>query len=764
MKYLNIFFILLFITVIFIFFIFLIFSSQIEKLFFKPQETISQKLEQGRVSENFEVVLKNLEIPWSIVFLNENEILITERAGRIKIFDLKNKKLISEFRLNDVKNIGEGGLLGATPHPNFKENNFVYFYYTTEKNGKLINRVERYILKDYFLIKEKIILDNIPASSVHNGGRIKFGPDGYLYVTTGDAGNPQNSQDINSLAGKILRIKNDGSLPEDNPFKNEVYAYGIRNSQGIVWDSEGNLWVIDHGRSGLKTGLDEINLVKKGGNYGWPLIEGDKKKEGMETPIMNSGPDITWAPADLVYYNNSLFFTGLRGQGLYQYDLVNKKLKVHFFEKFGRLRAITLGPDGYFYISTSNRDGRGYPKEGDDKIIKIKPNIFFSGKDIIQNPEIKLLFVGDIMMDRFVKKKILNNNSDYLFPFKNILSYLHSFNYVIANLEGPISNKGEKIGSKYSFRMDPIVAKVLKNANIKIVNLANNHIFDYGKIAFEETIDNLNESGIQYFGINYEPLIIDVNSVKIGFLGFSDFLKQLDAKNSAVGITIINNDFGEVIRKAKSKVDILVVIFHWGSEYEKFANQRQEKLARLAIDSGADLVIGHHPHVIQNIENYQGKYIFYSLGNFIFDQNFSKETMIGGGAEVIIKNKKIENIYFRKFYLNNDFQIEKISEKFSPYYLENKIYLLKIADEPGEWENGLMFVKKPVDFDGMIFIFPDKQIRSFWNKNTFVDLDIYWLDDNKIVGKDSLPSIENTKEIYSIISPAPVNKVIEIIR
>jgi poly-gamma-glutamate synthesis protein (capsule biosynthesis protein) len=388
----------------------------------------------------------------------------------------------------------------------------------------------------------------------------------------------------------------------------------------------------------------------------------------------------------------------------------------------------------------------------------------FDKKENQKLREIKILFVGDIMIARSVERKIKDLNKKYIFPFINILSYLKSFDYVAANLEGPISENGIKLGSKYSFRMKPEVAKALSDSNINIVNLANNHIFDYGKIAFEDTLKNLERNNIKYFGISYEPLIIEKYGIKIGFLGFSDFLKHLDVRENKVGISVINENLGEIIKKAKEKVDILIVNFHWGEEYQKLANERQRRLAKIAIDSGADLIIGHHPHVIQNIEKYKGTFIFYSLGNFIFDQNFSEETMIGGGVEVYIKDKKIENIYFRKFYLNENFQIEKISERFLPFELENKIYLLREAKTPEEWQKGLMFVKKPVDYDGMIFIFPDKQIRSFWNQNTFVDLEIYWLDDDKIIGKSFLPSVLKTKNVVTIISPGPVSKVIEIIK
>jgi len=381
-----------------------------------------------------------------------------------------------------------------------------------------------------------------------------------------------------------------------------------------------------------------------------------------------------------------------------------------------------------------------------------------------EKQEIKLLFVGDVMITRYVEKRIKKLNKEYIYPFEKILNYLKTFDYVIANLEGPISDKGMKVGSKYSFRMKPEVAEALSKANINIVNLANNHIFDYGKVAFEDTLKNLEKNNIKYFGNSYEPLIIEKEGVKIGFLGFSDFLKHLEVKENKTGIATVNDNLSEIIKKAKEKVDILIVSFHWGEEYKKIANERQRKLAKIAIDSGADLVIGHHPHVIQDIEKYKEKFIFYSLGNFIFDQNFSKETMIGGGVEVYIKNKKIENIYFRKFYLNNNFQIENMSERLVPYELENKIYLLHEAKTPEEWQKGLMFVKKPIDYDGMIFIFPDRQIRSFWNKNTFVDLEVYWLDDDKIIGKEKLPSIIKTKTVKIITSPLPVNKVVEIIK
>ena len=221
-----------------------------------------------------------------------------------------------------------------------------------------------------------------------SGGKIAFGPDDYIYITTGDAGNAELAQNTDSLAGKILRLKDDGSIPGDNPFGNAVYSYGHRNSQGLAWDDKGQLWSTEHGRSGVLSGLDELNFIEKGKNYGWPVIQGDERREGMYSPVIQSGPDETWAPAGAVYLpakrqaglDGSIFFTGLRGESIYQAKISQDgsvgAIIAHFHGTFGRLRAIQIGPDGFLYISTSNTDGRGEPRPGDDKIIRINPSIF----------------------------------------------------------------------------------------------------------------------------------------------------------------------------------------------------------------------------------------------------------------------------------------------------------------------------------------------------------------------------------------------------
>jgi len=325
----------------------------------ESQESTRKVNKNQSIQKDIEVIAQNLNVPWEVVFLTDGEILLTERSGNLLL--IKKKQKIS---IESVKSIGEGGLLGIAVHPDFENNRYIYLYYTYSSNGDdTLNRVVRFKFEDDKLINETVLVDAIPGAANHNGGRIKFGPDNFLYITTGDAQNPSLAQDKNSLAGKILRITDEGKV--------EVYSYGHRNPQGLAFDNQGKLWATEHGPQAM----DELNLIEKGKNYGWPVIQADEKQEGMVNPIIQSGPDVTWAPAGTVFYEGSIFFGGLRGQSLFQYKVADKTLKRYFQEEFGRIRAVVLGPDGYLYLTTSNTDGRGNPKEGDDKLIKINPNI-----------------------------------------------------------------------------------------------------------------------------------------------------------------------------------------------------------------------------------------------------------------------------------------------------------------------------------------------------------------------------------------------------
>lgn len=315
-------------------------------------------------------VATNLETPWEISFLPEDDLLVTERSGRVQRIGGDG----AAYEVAGVRETSEGGLLGIALHPDFNQNKYVYLYSTTDTNGRLTNRVQRYTLSERTLRDRTEILTDIPASANHDGGALAFGPDNKLYITTGDAGDENAAQDRQSLAGKILRINDDGSIPRDNPFNSAVWSYGHRNAQGIAWDDKNRLWATEHGRSGIQSGYDELNRIEKGANYGWPIIEGDETRDGMKTPVIHSGADDTWAPGGLAYADGSLHFTGLRGATLYQAKINSDDtvtLSRHLTDQYGRLRAIAIRNDE-LYFSTSNRDGRGSPTGEDDRIFAIR--------------------------------------------------------------------------------------------------------------------------------------------------------------------------------------------------------------------------------------------------------------------------------------------------------------------------------------------------------------------------------------------------------
>lgn len=347
--------------------------DKLQHLVFSPTRS---QVQQGITGQNKIVTIaKDLAVPWEVAFLPNDEMLVTERAGNL----LRISGTSQKFIIKGVEQTSEGGLLGAAVHPEFSTNHWVYLYYTTLKSGSLTNVVERYTLEDDTLDDPVTILKDVPAAANHDGGRLAFGPDKKLYITTGDAGDEATAQDTASLAGKILRLNDDGSIPEDNTFSNEIYSYGHRNAQGLAWDKDGQLWATEHGRSGVKSGFDELNLIKKGANYGWPVIEGDETRSGMVAPVLHSGATETWAPSGLTYSKGSLFFGGLRGQTLYEAQLGNSNtvtsLQAHFREEYGRIRAV-VNHNGAIYVTTSNTDGRGMPTAGDDRILRISRSAF----------------------------------------------------------------------------------------------------------------------------------------------------------------------------------------------------------------------------------------------------------------------------------------------------------------------------------------------------------------------------------------------------
>jgi len=336
------------------------------------EQNKSENSSLNNVADEPTVVAENLEVPWGIEFLPNDDMLVTERPGTLVRIKEGENGYRETYNVEGVEHRGEGGLLGIEVHPNYTQNNWIYLYMTTQEGDMLENRVVRYQLEGNQLSNPKVIIDKLPGAIYHDGGRIEFGPDDKLYITAGDATNEDWAQETDVLAGKILRINPDGSIPK-NPFGNEVYSYGHRNPQGLTWANE-QLWATEHG----DRQHDELNRVVKGANYGWPVIEADQSRENMRNPeVYASGT--TWAPTGAEYINGSIFFAGLRGQTLYEAEIQNQevnRLNQHLEGEYGRLREVELGPDGYLYISTSNRDGRGNPSSRDDRIIRLDTDIF----------------------------------------------------------------------------------------------------------------------------------------------------------------------------------------------------------------------------------------------------------------------------------------------------------------------------------------------------------------------------------------------------
>jgi poly-gamma-glutamate synthesis protein (capsule biosynthesis protein) len=280
---------------------------------------------------------------------------------------------------------------------------------------------------------------------------------------------------------------------------------------------------------------------------------------------------------------------------------------------------------------------------------------------------ITLFFAGDIMLNRGVKWQVYKyGQGDWKFPFLKIADELNKADTLFGNLEGPISDKGKKVGSVYSFRAEPEAIEGLKFAGFDILSVANNHIFDYGREAIEDNFLRLKTAGIDYVGGGfnekevYSPVIKEIRGAKIAFLAYTNLgSKNWAAKGDQPGIAWLEKDkLTEDIKQAKAKSDIVIVSMHFGQEYQSKVNSEQKLFAHLAIDSGADLVIGHHPHVVQEIERYGKGYIAYSLGNFVFDQGFSKETMQGLLLKVIIEGNKIKEIVPINIKINKFFQPE----------------------------------------------------------------------------------------------------------
>lgn len=313
---------------------------------------------------------EGLDVPWDMGFLPDKSIVFTEITGDVRFIDSSGKLQTQPIlTMGDVAQVGEGGLLGIALHPQFSTNGWIYFYYTYQSGKGLANRVVRYTMHGNSFTQRTVIIEDIPGDNIHDGGRIEFGPDGLLYICTGDTGVDYLAQDLNSLAGKILRLNDDGSIPVNNPFPNSaIYSYGHRNPAGLAWDNHGQLWETEQGPGSQ----DEINLIAPGQNYGWPVIHGDETSAGMVSPVFQSEGD-TWTPSGLAFLNGVLYFSGLSSQSFFSFDINTRILHQYLSGNFGRLSDAVLGPSGLLFIFTNNRDGRGIPLTGDDRLLRINP-------------------------------------------------------------------------------------------------------------------------------------------------------------------------------------------------------------------------------------------------------------------------------------------------------------------------------------------------------------------------------------------------------
>ena len=312
------------------------------------------------------IVAGGLEVPWGLAFLPDGSALVSERdSARIKKVSAAGD-VSSVGRVRGVRPGGEGGLLGIALSPSYDSDRLLFAYFTAGDD----NRIVRMTYDGQGLADQRTILDGIPSGGIHNGGRIAFGPDGFLYVGTGESGDTGLSQDRGSLGGKILRITAEGKPAPDNPFGDSaVYSLGHRNVQGLAWDANGQLWAAEFGQNTW----DELNRIEAGGNYGWPEVEGRSDEDRFVNPVRQWSTDEA-SPSGIAIAGNAVYMAGLRGARLWQIPIPGGKAgqpKALLTGDYGRLRSVGVAPDGSLWVTTSNRDGRGEPRGNDDRIIRL---------------------------------------------------------------------------------------------------------------------------------------------------------------------------------------------------------------------------------------------------------------------------------------------------------------------------------------------------------------------------------------------------------
>lgn len=314
-----------------------------------------------------ELVSQDLDYPWDLEQAG-GQILMTEKAGNIVVVEGGRQRRFAVQTSDPIVSEGGGGLLGMALSSDFQSSGLVFLYHTYQSRAGLANKVIQARFDGQAWVEVKVLLAGIPGHRLYNGGRVAVGPDGHLYVTTGWTENRERPQDLRSLAGKVLRMTVNGQVPTDNPFAGSyVYSYGHRNPQGLAWDAAGQLYAVEHGQSGH----DEINQIKPGVNYGWPLAEGLAQRNGMAPAWIESGQD-TWAPSGAAFSGKVLWVSALGARGLLAVDPATRTLKT-VFSSGDRIRdVLPVGRD--LYVITSNRSPRG---EGPskDRLLKLSPKL-----------------------------------------------------------------------------------------------------------------------------------------------------------------------------------------------------------------------------------------------------------------------------------------------------------------------------------------------------------------------------------------------------
>ncbi len=312
-----------------------------------------------------------LHVPWSVVPLPSGSALISERDNATVLERLPQGGMRIVGTVPGVAASGESGLLGlAVPDVPATAFSWLYAYLTTDTDNRVIRMPLNGVSGRYSLGETQNVITGIPKAGNHDGGRLAFGPDGMLYITTGDATDGANAQNLSSLGGKILRVTPDGDIPPDNPFPGSpVYSYGHRNVQGLAWDSHGTMWASEFGANTW----DELNIITRGGNYGWPIVEGIAHDSPFIDPV-HEWPTDQASPSGIAVVGDTIFMASLRGERLWTIWSTNGHAPVtvapFFIGRFGRLRSVVAQGDGLWML-TNNTDGRGTPRAGDDRLIAV---------------------------------------------------------------------------------------------------------------------------------------------------------------------------------------------------------------------------------------------------------------------------------------------------------------------------------------------------------------------------------------------------------